>query len=265
MPPSANLESLLRSLQVYSPNTDTTRLLSSSAYLLTLLSNPLNTSLLISQLLHAPALWTNQPDLRFCVRFIGCFQSAALELTRRDGLDDYTRAGRNEKERLDVFTPTELWEQQRQQTQTRLGRDEWVTAVMKGAAGVGRGEAWKQTLVLGGLLLGFMRAGEEGLSRGVRRKLGAALVESVNVAARGVQGLEDVGGHAVALVLGYTFELLREGERRALLWDVSGMCGYENVLKLIGSRYFCLSSLILRSLRMKDIEVGISLLLSIRT
>jgi len=96
---------------------------------------------------------------------------------------------------------------------------------MRGVAGVGRGEAWKQALVLGGLLIGFVRGGLEGLSRSARRKLNVALVESLNVATQEVQGLEDVGGHAIALVLCYVFEFLQEGERQALMWDVSGMCG----------------------------------------
>jgi len=260
MPPSAHLSTLLRALQQPTSYQDTPRLLSSSAYLLTLLSNPLNTSLLTSQLLHAPALWAAQPDLRFCVRWLGLFQSVALELTRRDDVDN---GGRKEKERLDVFTPTELWEQERQQTHTRLGRDEWVEAVMRGVAGVGRGEAWKQALVLGGLLMGFMRDGEEGLSRVARRKLGVALVESINVAALEVQGVEDVGGHAVALVLCYVFELLQEGERGMLVWDVSGKCGIGCELMLIMSRDSCLSSLNLHSLRAKGIEVDTSLLISI--
>jgi hypothetical protein len=210
MPPSAHLETLLRSLQIYSPNQATPRLLSSAAYLLTILSNPLNISLLTSQVLHAPALWTGQEDLRYCLRVMGTFQAAAAELVSRDNAAIQSSNGK------DVASPPSTLQH------STLDIHEWLAAIAKGSAGNGTTTPWKQLLVLGGLLIGFEGNRKSVLTRRDRRTLVAGLVAQLNAAATVVGAVKDLtSASVVSVLLNYTFGLLEDSEKMTLDWNVS--------------------------------------------
>src|ERR1700744_1942126 len=77
------LQTLLRSLQTYTDQQDTPRLLATAASLLVSLQNPLNIALLTGQLLIAPALWQH-PDAQTIARLIGIFHSASHSLVAQD-------------------------------------------------------------------------------------------------------------------------------------------------------------------------------------
>ncbi|KAH0548225.1 hypothetical protein GP486_008064 [Trichoglossum hirsutum] len=201
MPADRLLASLLRSFQnVHSPS-ETSRLTLSnslffnSASLLATLSNPLNITLLTSQILTSTALWDHPDGLRVCHRVLGIFQSASLAILQ----DQETRpSGRQQRQRLD--------------------RTEWVKAVVKGADE--RSPRWKHLLPIAGLLLGFEGQGHRGLSEGVRRDLESALVLATNLAVEQVGRREDgLDGFCIALVLNYSFELLSDRRKRDLHYE----------------------------------------------
>lgn len=215
-PPGAYLTTLLRSLHATTPIQDTPRLLSSSAYLLTLLSNPLNISLLTSQLLLAPAVWSDSTDLRFCLRVINLFRSAAVEVIAHN-----EQLATKDKEDGSIFAAKNMPKQDHEADHTRLSIEEWAEAVIKGASGMGTAPAWKQALVLTGLLIGLQGNGKSSLSRRTRRQLVAELVGRLNTAAQETTGHDDIGAQAIGLMLNYTWALLEEEEKIGLNWDVS--------------------------------------------
>lgn len=146
---------------------------------------------------------------------MGVFQSAAVELKRRDERErDVMKGIREEKSNVEA-----------ERTYTRLSLDDWIAAVVQGAnrkaAGAERGAAWREALVLGGLLLAFRSTDGEVLCRRSRKLIVGVLVEKVNAAAQEVAGPDDLGGHALSLLLNYTFGLLEEREKAAFDWDVS--------------------------------------------
>lgn len=76
------LDNVLRSLLqpgAANPNSaDGSRIYASAATVLATLTNPLNVSLLSTQILTAPAIWENPDGLRASLRTFGVFQSATL-------------------------------------------------------------------------------------------------------------------------------------------------------------------------------------------
>jgi hypothetical protein len=203
MPPDRLLTTLIRSLQTYTNQQDTPRLLSTAASLLSSLQNPLNITLLTSQLLTAPSLW-HRPDggLHACLRLMGVFHAAAQAVANRE--DDEAR---------EMQKPG-WYERPRE----GVGRDRWVKAVMKGADE--KSPRWKCSIVFGGLLLGFGMAEEERLNWGLRAELETALVTSINLGLEEIRlGAVDLAGQTVSLVLNHTFPLLSDLERSVVAYD----------------------------------------------
>ncbi|KAI9767918.1 MAG: hypothetical protein M1840_005411 [Geoglossum simile] len=203
MPADRLLASLLRSFQNVHPPPESSRLFSTSATLLTTLTNPLNTTLLTSQILTATALWDHPDGLRVCLRVLGIFQSASLAI-----LED------------DEPTPPPGRQQQSQPSRQRRrpDRTEWVKAVVKGADD--RSPRWKHLLPIAGLLLGFEGQDRGGLPEAVRRDLEGALVMAANLAMENVGRREDgLDRFCIALVLNYAFELLSDWRRGDLQYE----------------------------------------------
>ncbi|KAI9843631.1 MAG: hypothetical protein M1837_006213 [Sclerophora amabilis] len=114
---------------------------------------------------------------------------------------------------------------------TGLNREEWMKAVIKGADE--KSPRWRHLLPIGGLLYGFEGEERQGLSRGPRLDLEGALIKATNLALSEIDNGGAEGGHCITLVLNHTFEVLSEGQRRAI--------DYDNVLPvLVGTALFSL-------------------------
>ncbi|KAK5160211.1 hypothetical protein LTR04_004765 [Oleoguttula sp. CCFEE 6159] len=215
MPADRLLGTLLRSLQTYTDQQDTPRLLSTAASLLTTLTNPLNTTLLVVQLLTAPAIWDRPEGLQTCLQCMGVFHSAAIAVIKHEAAV------------RENGTPASISGQV--PTAPRLPLEDWVRAVVKGANE--RSERWRHLLVLGGLLIGLDSSDYEGVYKGLRRTLEEALVKAANLALEGIKTGDELGGYCIALVLNHSFGLLSDSERVQL--------DYDRLLPvLIGSAFF---------------------------
>lgn len=178
---------------VHDPD-QTNRIISTTTSLLTTLSNPLNVTLITSQLLIAPAIWSKDDGLRTCLRIISIFNNAAITVHRNQ---------------LDT-----------EQTIPSGGIrcDKWATAVIKGADE--RSPRWRHTLVIAGVLLGMEGQERGGLSRGLRLKLEEAMVVAANHALENPTKDGFLGAESVVLALNHTFGLLSDNVRIGLNYDV---------------------------------------------
>ena len=200
MPADRLLNTVLRAFQD-PPNPDqTNRILSSTTSLLTNLSNPLNVTLLTSQLLTAPAIWNQADGLRICLRIIGIFNTAAITVHKNQ------REGREKP--YDAYQP-------------RVGGgitcDDWARAVVKGADD--RSPRWKHMLVIAGVLLGMEGQERQGLSMGLRTILEDAMVTAANLALENSANGGIPGAESITLALNHTFPLLSDTVRRKLNYD----------------------------------------------
>ncbi|QIW99958.1 hypothetical protein AMS68_005476 [Peltaster fructicola] len=164
MPADRLLGTLLRALQPHSGPQDVNRLLGTSVSLLTTLNNPLNVVLLTSQVLSAPAIWS-EPDLERSLKCMSVFHSASQALVKHE------RAKKSRSPDRD-FAALQL--------ERALPQDEWIRAVVKGADE--HSPRWRHILVLAGMLLGFGPREDAVLSRAMRSTLEKSLTNAVNLA-----------------------------------------------------------------------------------
>ena len=169
------------------------RLLGSATTLLTLLSNPLNVTLLTSQLLSTPSIWQRPDGLRTTIRILTIFSSAAVHLVQ---LEDSPEANRH--------LPT----------QRGLGREEWAIAVVRGADN--RSPRWRHICVLAGLLIGFEGREKQKISTSLQSKLESATVKAVNLALQGGEASSELAGNSIGLMLSHVFDLLSDSEKMSL-------------------------------------------------
>ena len=161
-----------------------------------MLGNPLNLTLLSSQLLTAPSLWSQPVDLQSCRQILSVFNTAAIAVLQSDTTDEpRIPYGRNRK----------------------IEYEAWVKAVAEGADD--KSPRWRHTLLLGGILMGFEGQNRRGLPRHIRVKLESALVRAVQLALEEVGAETGVDGQCITMVLNYTFELLSDLERSKLDYD----------------------------------------------
>ncbi|KAJ5140712.1 hypothetical protein N7448_004120 [Penicillium atrosanguineum] len=180
-----SLAALLRSLQTTSSFEDASGLLPTATSFLSILGNPLNLSLLASQLLSAPALWNHPVDLHACRKILSVFNTAAIAVLQNDTEEEaQIPHGRHRK----------------------IEREAWVKAVVEGADD--KSPRWRHMLLLGGILLGFEGQNRQGLPRNTRVKLESALATAAQLALEELDPNAGVDGHCVTMVLNYTFELL---------------------------------------------------------
>ncbi|KAL8796370.1 MAG: hypothetical protein Q9195_001277 [Heterodermia aff. obscurata] len=192
-----SLATLLRALQSPSAEQDTSRLFGSATTLLILLTNPLNVTLLSSQLLIAPAIWYQPDGLRTPISILGIFNSAALRIFARQ----------TPEQRSDLPDPTR-----------KLAKDEWITAVVKGADD--RSSRWRHLLPLAGLLLGIATAEEEHINLSMRRKIEVAIVKAVNLALREGGNEDALATKSLSVVLSHVFDLLSDQNKCDLHHDL---------------------------------------------
>ena len=172
------------------------RLLASAASLLTLLSNPLNVTLLTSHILSAPAIWCNPDALRSPLRVLSVFNVASIQK-----LENETP--------LTVVVPYPARE--------GLAKEEWVKAVVKGADE--RSPRWKHLLLLGGLLLGFESQDRHGLSPSLRRTIEGATVKAGNLALQSIKEGNQMSATSIAVVLSNVFDILGNHERSGIHYE----------------------------------------------
>lgn len=193
----------------------TSKILGSTTSLLTTLTNPLNVSLLTSQLLAAPAIWAHPLDLATCLRIISIYNTASITVLKQLQSNDsqllgYPRRGGG------------------------LGPDEWARAVVKGADD--KSPRWRHVLVIAGVILGMEGQERHGLSPSLRSTLEGALIMAANLALEEPRNGFFFGGEAILLALNHTFDLLSEQARRGIHFDLlapiaitamKGPSGYE--------------------------------------
>ncbi|KAF2164581.1 hypothetical protein M409DRAFT_24977 [Zasmidium cellare ATCC 36951] len=202
MPADRLLGTLLRALQTYTDQQDTPRLFGTTASLLTTLNNPLNVTLLTSQILSAPAIWVRPEGLRTCMRCLSVFHQAAQALVK------------HERALLEKATDEEFTKLQLERT---LPKDDWIKATINGADE--HSPRWRHLVAIAGLLLGFGPAEEENLSRSMRNTLESALVTAANLSLEETIEDDELGFETITLVLNHCFPYLSDHERSRIDYD----------------------------------------------
>ncbi|KAL2019680.1 hypothetical protein VTK56DRAFT_9299 [Thermocarpiscus australiensis] len=186
-------------LQLYQDVHDdarTEQIYGSTTTLLTTLSNPLNISLLTSQLLTAPAIWARRDGMRACYRIISIYNSAAIHV-RRNELEKPKQKG--------------------QRAVAALSSDAWAAAVLKGADQ--QSGRWQHLLVFTGVLMGMESGNRRSLSSGMRATVERAVVTAANLALRRREPEPPAPSGPIALALNYAFPLLSDSSRASLDCD----------------------------------------------
>ncbi|KAL2127675.1 hypothetical protein VTI74DRAFT_10323 [Chaetomium olivicolor] len=187
-------------LQLYQDVHDdarTEQIYGSTAALLTNLSNPLNLSLLTSQLLTAPAIWGRRDGMRTCYRIISIYNTAAIHVRR------------NEIENAKNKGP--------QRAGGGLSSDAWAAAVLKGADD--QSGRWQHLLVFAGVLMGMEAGHRRSLSGGMRKTVEQAVVTAANLTLQKREPEPPAPSGPVALALNYAFPLLSESSLAGLDCD----------------------------------------------
>lgn len=200
MPADRLLTTVLRAFQGVPDPQQTNRILSSTTSLLTTLTNPLNVTLLTSQLLTAPAIWDRPDGLGTSLRIISIFNTAAITV-RKNQLQGHEKP-------YDAYQPRQGG---------GIKCDDWAKAVIKGADD--RSSRWQHLLVIGGVLLGMEGQNRQGLSRGLRTTIERAIVTAANLALENPANLGSLGAESIVLALNHTFPLLSDGIRSGLNYD----------------------------------------------
>ena len=169
------------------------RLLGSATTLLTLLANPLNVTMLTSQLLTAPSIWARPDGLRTTLRILGIFINGARQLAQQD--DSTLLQGSPHLERS-------------------MLKEDWATSVIKGADE--RSPRWRHLCVLAGLLIGFEGKSHGSISRSLRIALERAIVTAVNASIHESEAKDESTSNSIALMLSHVFDLLSDGEKSNL-------------------------------------------------
>ncbi|KAJ5990739.1 hypothetical protein N7522_010946 [Penicillium canescens] len=191
-----SLATLLRSLQATSSFQDAAGLLPTVTSFLSMLGNPLNLTLLASQLLTAPSLWSKPVDLHACRKILSVFNTAAIAVLQNETTDEpRIPYGRNRK----------------------IECDAWVKATAEGADD--KSPRWRHTLLLGGILMGFEGQNRQGLPRHIRIKLESALATAAQLALEELSPEAGIDAQCITMVLNYTFELLSDLERSKIDYD----------------------------------------------
>lgn len=200
MPADRLLTTVLQAFQGIPNLEQTDKILSTTTSLLATLSNPLNVTLLTSQLLTAPAIWNGIDGLATCLRIISVFNTAAITVRK------YQIEGHEKPH--DAYQPRHGG---------GINCDDWAKAVIKGADD--RSARWQHLLVIGGVLLGMEGQDRKGLSRGLRTTLEGAIVTASNLALDDPADNGAFSAGPIVLALSHTFPLLSDSVRSRLNYD----------------------------------------------
>ncbi|KAH8591794.1 hypothetical protein B0O99DRAFT_518940 [Bisporella sp. PMI_857] len=201
MPADRLLTTVLHAFQASPGDQEhTNRILGSTTSLLTTLSNPLNATLLTSQLLVAPAIWQQPNILATSFRIISLFNTAAITV-RKNQLEGTPKP-------YDAYQPRKGG---------GIHCDDWARAVIKGADD--KSARWQHVLVIAGVLLGMEGQNRQGLSGALRATLESALVTAVNLAMADPTNGGIHGADSLVLALNHAFPLLSDLARSDLNYD----------------------------------------------
>ena len=167
--------------------------------LLTTLNNPLNVSLLTSQLLQAPALWTRPDGLRSALGFLSVFHSAAKrrfqsQLTDSEKVNDSFRL----------------------ETEPQISVNDWIRAIINGADE--RSPRHRHLLVLGGILTSLENNHEEIISQSLWRTIQSAFIKAANISLIDPT-TDELADQTLVLAVNYAFPHLSDFERSHLDYD----------------------------------------------
>lgn len=189
-----SLATLLRSLQTSPSYADVSSLLGPATGLLSSLTNPLNITLLSSQLLTHRSLYPRPADLKNCRSIFSVFYTATTRLLQQNAEPP--------KDKLEL----------------RVSNESWVKAVVKGADE--SSPRWRHLLLLGAVLLG-MGGHEQGqISSALRGKIEAVLVMAINLALQEDDKEHPNCGNCAVFVLNHTMGSLSDFHRRQLNYDL---------------------------------------------
>jgi hypothetical protein len=189
-----SLATLLRSLQTSPSYTDASRLLGPATSLLSSLTNPLNITLLSSQLLTHRSLYPRPTDLKNCRSIFSVFYTATTRLLQQNAEPP--------KDKLEL----------------RISNETWAKAVIKGADD--SSPRWRHVLLLGAVLLG-MGGHEQGhISSTLRARIEAALVMATNFALQEDDKEDSNCGICAVFVLNHTMGSISDFHRTQLNYDL---------------------------------------------
>ncbi|KAI5779714.1 hypothetical protein EDC01DRAFT_669525 [Geopyxis carbonaria] len=178
------LRILLQPGQADPNSAEASRVYASAATVLATLTNPLNVSLLSTQILISPAIWQNPDGLRASLRTFGVFQSATLGKIESPGVV--------------------------------LGVEDWLNALVRGAnQNVPR---WKHLLLLGAVLSADQERSH--LPRITRGSLEDAFCRAVNMSlSRNVNRDDGLEADVLSLVLSHAMESLSRRAKAQLNYN----------------------------------------------
>jgi hypothetical protein len=195
------------------------RILSTAISLLTTLSNTHNITLLTTQLLTGPALWSSPDGLDTSYSIISVFNTAAITVYKHQQEGGATKP-------YDAYQP-------------RLGGgltcDQWSKAVLSGLND--RSVPWQHALVCTGVLLGMESADRRGLSSSLVVEVNHTFASSSTLVMHEPATAGPLGVAAASLALTYGYPLLLDSTKRLLNYDamimpiltsMTSFYGYEN-------------------------------------
>ncbi|KAL8841444.1 MAG: hypothetical protein Q9170_000907, partial [Blastenia crenularia] len=169
----------------------------SATDLFALLSNPSNLSLLASQILSAPAIWTSASHLETVVRVINVFTSASIRRIQRQSTVQY---------------------QGSLISQRNISTGDWVAAVISGIDG-GESQS-RQVLAFAGLLQGCSGQGQRGIPVGVHSKLQNSLVKAANLSLLNDSWRSSITDSGLVIAITVAFESLDRHAKNLLNHDL---------------------------------------------
>ncbi|KAL7271475.1 hypothetical protein RUND412_005759 [Rhizina undulata] len=173
------LRALLQPGQADPNSADASRVYASAATVLATLTNPLNVSLLSTQVLISPAIWETFDGLRASLRTFGVFQSATLgKIESHDSI---------------------------------LGVEQWINALVRGANN--NVPRWKHLLLLGGVLSADQERAH--LPRVTRTSLEDAFCKAVNLSLE-TNEKHDLEADVLSLILSHSIQCLSERAKQLI-------------------------------------------------
>lgn len=101
---------------------------------------------------------------------------------------------------------------------SRLDKEDWIMAVIKGADE--RSPRWRHLLLLGGVLLGAGRGEPQVIPVALRRKLESAMTCALNLVLQEVREGSDLAINTLVLTTNYVFGLLSDTEKDRINYDL---------------------------------------------
>ena len=165
---------------------------------MTLLRDPRNLSLLVSQVLTAPTIWNGPDDLQTSLDVLSAFNSASRQAFSHARGQYIIQSDQLPNTDLDPYS--------------------WARAVAKGADE--KSPEWRHILVLGGILCGLAASETGSANSDLWRNIETALVEVTNRALLRSDELSELAAGTICLTLGNTFKHVQRATREHIRADL---------------------------------------------